>query len=172
MLRRKFDSALLPKGVSDEGNRANEPEKLDRKAAQRLAAKQARQQAYQKAKERRAKDPRYLELKEAAKARRREHYARVKQHRKAAQVAQRAARSVERAQSESQARSFFRQRRSINPSKLQQALDGALQEGAVPERAVLERAVLEKSVPVGAGQSELGLGELLAASAEVANDVQ
>jgi hypothetical protein len=81
-------------------------------AARQLAQKEMRRQAYQKAKERRAKDPRYLQMKEAAKACRREHYERVKQHRKAAQAAGKAQRSVERASAEADARTFFQKGRA------------------------------------------------------------
>jgi hypothetical protein len=80
-------------------------------ASYQAARKEAQRQAYQKAKERRAKDPRYLQLKETAKARRREHYERVKQHRKAAQTALKAARSVQRAATESEARAFYKKGR-------------------------------------------------------------
>jgi len=59
----------------DSGNRSV----LSRKAL----AKQLRQQAYRKAKERRAKDPRYLAMKETVKQRRREMYQQVKERRKA-----------------------------------------------------------------------------------------
>jgi hypothetical protein len=81
-------------------------------AARQQAQKELRRQAYQKAKEQRAKDPRYLQMKEAAKARRREHYERVKQHRKAAQAAGKAARSVQRASAETEAREFFQKGRA------------------------------------------------------------
>jgi len=50
-------------------------------------------------------------MKEAAKARRREHYERVKQHRKAAQTAVKAARSAERASTESAERAFYQKGR-------------------------------------------------------------
>jgi len=47
-------------------------------------ARELRKQAYQKAKERRAKDPRVLAMKEAARQQRREVYQRVKAQRKEA----------------------------------------------------------------------------------------
>src|SRR6185503_15127899 len=84
-------------------------------AVRQLAQKEMRRQAYQKAKERRAKDPRYLQMKEAAKARRREHYQRVKQHRKAAQAAGKAERSAQRASVETEARAFFKKGRAPRP---------------------------------------------------------
>ena len=86
--------------------------KLSAVAARQVAQKEMRRQAYQKAKERRAKDPRYLQMKEAAKARRREHYERVKQHRKAAQAAGKAERSAQRASVETEARAFFQKGRA------------------------------------------------------------
>ena len=46
-------------------------------------ARQLRQRAYRKAKEQRAKDPRYLAMKETVKQRRREMYQQVKERRKA-----------------------------------------------------------------------------------------
>jgi len=79
--------------------------------AQRAARKLRQREAYQKEKARRANDPRLQQLKlqqkELAKARRREHYDRVKQHRKAAKVAGKAVRSAERASAEGAKRSFF-----------------------------------------------------------------
>jgi hypothetical protein len=79
--------------------------------AQKAARKQRQREAYQREKARRANDPRLQQLKlqqkEAAKARRREHYERVKQHRKAAKVAGKAVRSAERASAESAERTFF-----------------------------------------------------------------
>ena len=79
--------------------------------AQRAARKQRQREAYQREKARRANDPRLQQLKlqqkELAKARRREHYERVKQHRKAAKAAGKAVRSAERASTEGAQRSFF-----------------------------------------------------------------
>jgi hypothetical protein len=60
--------------------------------------RQLRRQAYQKAKAYRAKDPKYLALKETAKLRRRELYQRVKQSRKDASAAEKTKRSESRAQ--------------------------------------------------------------------------
>jgi len=94
-------------------------------AARQAAQKEMRRQAYQKAKERRAKDPRYLQMKEAAKARRREHYERVKQHRKAAQAAGKAERSAQRASVETDARAFFQKGRA---PRTRLAVGPALQE--------------------------------------------
>src|ERR1041384_1336871 len=55
---------------------------IDRKEYGRLL----RRQAYTQAKERRAKDPKFIALKEAAKQQRRALYQRVKEQRKAAQA--------------------------------------------------------------------------------------
>jgi hypothetical protein len=46
-------------------------------------ARQIRKQAYQSAKERRAKDPKYIAMKEAVKERRRAEYQKIKERRKA-----------------------------------------------------------------------------------------
>jgi len=112
-------SSAQESGSSQESGAAEEGGSSSQWAARRAASsvayqaarKEAQRQAYQKAKERRAKDPRYLQMKEAAKARRREHYQRVKQHRKAAQTAVKAARSVERASTESAERAFYKKGR-------------------------------------------------------------
>jgi hypothetical protein len=69
--------------------------------------RQARREAYQRAKAWRAQDPRQIALKEAAKLRHREQYQQVKQRRKEALSATRAAESARRAQAESDARSAF-----------------------------------------------------------------
>jgi hypothetical protein len=62
-----------------------------------------RQQAYRKAKERRAKDPKYLALKEAAKAHRRELYQRVKAQRKAAEADTKGKRTLKRVEERAEA---------------------------------------------------------------------
>lgn len=49
-------------------------------------AREQRREAYQRAKEQRAKDPRYLAMKEAAKEQRREAYRKAKERRKAAEA--------------------------------------------------------------------------------------
>jgi hypothetical protein len=53
-------------------------------------ARQLRRQAYQKAKERRASDPKHIAMKEVAKQRRREAYQQAKERRKAAVADQKA----------------------------------------------------------------------------------
>ena len=65
-------------------------------------------------------------MKEVAKARRREHYQRVKQHRKAAQAAGKAVRSVQRASAEAEARSFFQKGRAPAPQLRQKVADALL----------------------------------------------
>ena len=84
-------------------------------AAQKATQKVMRRAAYQKAKQRRATDPRYLELKQVAKARRREFAERAKEQRRAVKTAEKSAekthRSSSRAQSEGEQRAFFEQGR-------------------------------------------------------------
>src|SRR5688572_3952566 len=72
---------------------------LSRKEQARLL----RQQAYRKAKERRAKDPKYLAMKEAAKAHRRALYQRVKEQRKAAEAKTGDKRTLKRAEERAEA---------------------------------------------------------------------
>ena len=74
-----------------------------------------RQQAYRKAKERRAKDPKYLALKEAAKAHRRELYQRVKAQRKAAEATTKDKRTLKRVEERAEAgRALVRAVRGTN----------------------------------------------------------
>jgi len=82
--------------------------------------RQLRRQAYQKAKAYRAKDPKYLALKEAAKLRRRELYQQVKQSRKDATSAEKAKRSESRAQAATSAREVREQaqrKRQVVPKR-------------------------------------------------------
>jgi hypothetical protein len=119
------DAEASPEPASpEEAPREETPHWVSMRAAtaeaQRAARKLRQREAYQRAKERRANDPRLQQLKlqqkEAAKARRREHYDRVKQHRKAAKAAGKAVRSAERASTESAGRAFFANGR-VRPSK-------------------------------------------------------
>ena len=61
-------------------------------------ARQLRRQAYQRAKERRAADPRHIALKEAMKKRRRALYERVKEQRKAVVAEQKMKKKEKRAE--------------------------------------------------------------------------
>jgi hypothetical protein len=65
------------------------------KVSRKEFARQLRRQAYQKAKERRAKDPKHIAMKEAAKQLRRDAYRKAKERRKAA-VAEQKAREKEK----------------------------------------------------------------------------
>ena len=132
-------------------------------AARQAAQKELRRQAYQRAKERRATDPRYLQMKEAAKARRREHYERVKQHRKAAQAAGKAVRSTQRASVETEARAFFQKGRAPR-AQLQQK---------VPEAAALfsSDALAADALAADALAADALAADALSAHGVVANDV-
>ena len=65
--------------------------------SQRELAKEKRHAMYQSAKERRATDPRYLAMKEAAKVQRRAAYQKVKDRRKAAAADEKTKRKAEHA---------------------------------------------------------------------------
>ncbi len=84
-------------------------------AARKTAQKTARREAYQKAKQRRANDPRFLQLKQVAKARRREQAERMKEQRRAVKAAEKSAekasRSEQRSQAEEELRTFYEQGR-------------------------------------------------------------
>lgn len=67
-------------------------------SSQKELARELRRQAYQRAKERRAADPRHIELKEAAKKRRRALYERVKEQRKAVVAEQKQKKKEKRAE--------------------------------------------------------------------------
>jgi hypothetical protein len=62
----------------------------ERALARKALARQLRSEAYQRAKAQRAKDPKYLAMKETVKLRRREAYAQIKGRRKAVAVEQKA----------------------------------------------------------------------------------
>jgi hypothetical protein len=70
----------------------------ERGAARKELARKLRRDAYQKAKERRASDPKHLALKEAARAQRRAAYAKLKEQRKAEAIAAKAGREKRRAE--------------------------------------------------------------------------
>jgi hypothetical protein len=70
-------------------------------------ARELRRQAYQKAKARRAEDPKHLAMKEAAKVRRREVYQQVKERRKAGEAVEKAARSAKRTEERMEKRASF-----------------------------------------------------------------
>lgn len=82
-------------------------------------AKELRRAAYQRAKERRAKDPRFIAMKEAAKAQRREAYQQFKEKRKGEQAAAKANAKAQRGsqltqqRAESQARAAQQTRRTL-----------------------------------------------------------
>ena len=63
--------------------------------SRKALAKEKRQASYQSAKERRAMDPRYLEMKEAARVRRRVAYQKMKDNRKAVVASEKAKRKAE-----------------------------------------------------------------------------
>jgi hypothetical protein len=114
-------------------------------AAQKATQKVARRAAYQKAKQRRSTDPRYLELKQVAKARRREFSERVKEQRRAVKSAEKSAdkshRSALRAQSEGEQRAFFQQGRvplSSDQLRMLQGVPSAFQQSAVVANDISE----------------------------------
>jgi len=76
-------------------------------AAQRERAKEIRRAAYQKAKEARAKDPRYLAMKQAAKEQRREAYRAAKDRHKAAQAEEKVRAQVARDEQQAEKRAVF-----------------------------------------------------------------
>jgi len=76
-------------------------------AAQRERAKELRRAAYQKAKEARAKDPRYLAMKQAAKEQRREAYRAAKERHKAAQAEEKVRTRVARDEQQAEKRAVF-----------------------------------------------------------------
>lgn len=69
--------------MSDDGSKK-------RGVSRKELARQLRRQAYQKAKARRAKDPKHIAMKEAAKQRRQEAYQQAKERRKATVAGQKA----------------------------------------------------------------------------------
>ncbi len=75
-------------------------------------ARLLRKQAYERAKSRRAKDPKFIAMKEAAKAQRREAYRRIKEQRKAARVdlkeKERAKRAEERSRADAELMKLMR----------------------------------------------------------------
>lgn len=87
-----------------------------------------RRQAYQRAKELRATDPRHLALKEALKQRRREAYQIVKAKRKAAAAEQKLAAKAERAKERSSAR------KASSESLMQHVKRGAQVDALPPRR--------------------------------------
>lgn len=87
-------------------------------------ARELRRQAYQKAKARRAEDPKHLAMKEAAKVRRRELYQQVKERRKAGEAVEKAARSARRTEERMEKRASF-------AKQLQSALKGPASEAGV-----------------------------------------
>jgi hypothetical protein len=88
-------------------------------------ARELRRQAYQKAKARRAEDPKHLAMKEAAKVRRRELYQQVKERRKAGEAVEKAARSAKRSEERTEKRASF-------AKQLRSALKGPASEGGLP----------------------------------------
>lgn len=104
-------------------------------------ARELRRQAYQKAKARRAEDPKHLAMKEAAKVRRRELYQQVKEQRKAGEAVEKAARSAKRTEERMEKRASF-------AKQLQSTLKGPASEGGFPVPALAvaaERRDLESS---------------------------
>lgn len=88
-------------------------------------ARQLRRQAYQKAKARRAEDPKHLAMKEAAKVRRRELYQQVKEQRKAGEAVEKATRAAKRTEERMEKRASF-------AKQLQSALKGPASDGGLP----------------------------------------
>lgn len=81
------------------------PETRERRAwSRKELAREQRHAMYQRAKELRATDPRYLAMKEAARERQRAMYQRVKTQRKAVAATEKAKREAERAQQRSNKR--------------------------------------------------------------------
>lgn len=147
-------------------------------AAQKTAQRIARREAYQKAKQRRANDPRFLQLKQVAKARRREQADRMKEQRKAVKAAEKSVektlRSEQRAQAEGELRSFYDQGRVLLSAEQLLALQG--------DPSALQHSFFEACFPADGNTSEGraadGLAQdgflqrsLLQGSAVVANDI-
>ncbi len=76
----------------------------DRIISRKELARQMRRQAYQRAKEQRAKDPRHLAMKEELKKRRREQYQQLKEKRKAETAKKKTQAKVARRREQSEAR--------------------------------------------------------------------
>ena len=113
-------------------------------------ARELRRQAYQKAKARRAEDPKHLAMKEAAKVRRRELYQQVKERRKAGEAEEKAARSAKRSEERMEKRASF-------AKQLQSALKGPASQGGLPIPALAadtEETGLESSDETPAEASE------------------
>jgi hypothetical protein len=157
-------------------------------AAQKTAQRIARREAYQKAKLRRANDPRFLQLKQVAKARRREHADRMKEQRKAVKAAEKSAektgRSEQRAQAEGELRAFYDQGRVMLSAEQLLALQGdpsALQhsffeacfppDGSAPNGSAPNGNAAEGSASDGLAQDAFLQSSLLQSRAVVANDI-
>jgi hypothetical protein len=113
-------------------------------------ARELRRQAYQKAKARRAEDPKHLAMKEAAKVRRRELYQQVKERRKAGEAVEKAARSAKRSEERMERRASF-------AKQLQGALKGPASESGLPIPSVrgdTQEAGLDSSGDGSADASE------------------
>jgi hypothetical protein len=79
-----------------QNRRAQSAEVEERAASRKELARQARQQAYQKAKQQRATDPKHIAMKEAARQQRRDQYQKAKAQRKAAAASQKVKQKIER----------------------------------------------------------------------------
>lgn len=120
-------------------------------ASRKAAQKTARREAYQKAKQRRANDPRVLQLKQVAKARRREQAERLKEQRRAVKAAEKSAektsRSQQRSQAEEDLRTFYEQGRVMLTTEqllsLQRESEALLEGDALQKGAVVANDIAE-----------------------------